>query len=83
MQFDMPIVALLMLNIGLVLAFAYYGTRLLGSQSVAVATQIGTESSLSVLQIAFKIPRPTKRFYLPRIRAKSSSDGDEPPCVPH
>lgn len=82
MQFDVNIfVFLVLLNVGMALAFALYGSRLLNYRRLAGVTHANVESSFSGLQVALRVPRPVKRYYVPRMRTKSDSSGDEPPHI--
>ncbi len=82
MHFDINIIVLLVLNIGLALVFTYYGSRLLNSYGVAYPVRSEFDSSSTKFRAALKTRRPTKRFYIPRLRVKSSSTDDEPPHMP-
>lgn len=82
MHIDFHIIVILMLNIGLALAFACLGNRLLNYQRVTDIAQPRFESSISGLQVALRVPRPTRRHSIPRIRIKTDSSGDEPPHMP-
>jgi len=77
MQFDMNLLVILTLNIGLVLAFACLRTRLLSYSHLINATQAEHDSLFSGLRVTFNVPRPVRRHRFPRIRVKSDSD-DEP-----
>ncbi len=82
MHIDFTLIVILMLNVGLALAFSYYGTRLLDYQRVAGLAQTRSEHSIAGLQTALRVPRPARRYYVPRMRMKTDSTGDEPPHMP-
>ncbi len=81
MHIDFTLIVILMLNVGLALAFTYYGTRILDYQRVADLAQSGSERSIAGLQTALRVPRPAIRYYVPRMRMKTDSNGDEPPHI--
>jgi hypothetical protein len=81
MDLNINIVLLLMLNIGLMLALAYYGSQLFGSRRLADSAYAQLSSRFSGLNAALHISRPVKRHAIPRMRVKTDSD-DEPPHMP-
>jgi len=82
MQFDVNIFVLLMLNVGIMLAFAFYGSRLFNRFGLATASQKGVRNRVSGLGAAFRVPRPVRKHHIPRIKAKSDSADEEPPHMP-
>lgn len=82
MHLDVNILIILMLNIGLALAMARYGPQLFNYGRPSGVVQTIPGNSLSNLRVDFGVSRPVKRYYFPRIKVKSDSNGDEPPHTP-
>jgi hypothetical protein len=76
---DINLLIVLTLHIGVVLAFACYGTQLLAHRSILESSTSFAQHSLSELSDTYRIRRPVRRYFIPRMRVKRTTCDDEPP----